>query len=240
MHDDPPGARFARRRRARRPSPNRAPPARTFTLPSSLPSSCSVTPGAAPHARRRPLEGPCGAQRVAVLLQTSHRVRRSFPDTHAGGREGDAARSPSLRAAAWRPAPVLSASAPAWTSDRVGVAPQQLDRRPRAHLDAVDLAVADPGASGSGSSAMRGSSSCERPSTSTAAARQVEEQPRQAEARRRVIAARKLRGQRGGLSLALAPPGRVAQLARAPRLHRGGRPFESGRAHPPPRDPLRR
>ena len=26
--------------------------------------------------------------------------------------------------------------------------------------------------------------------------------------------------------------GRVAQLARAPRLHRGGRPFESGRAHP--------
>src|SRR5437879_5128912 len=29
------------------------------------------------------------------------------------------------------------------------------------------------------------------------------------------------------------PPdqGRVAQLARAPRLHRGGRPFESGRAH---------
>src|SRR5207302_5363498 len=27
-------------------------------------------------------------------------------------------------------------------------------------------------------------------------------------------------------------PGRVAQLVRAPRLHRGGRPFESGRAHP--------
>src|SRR5437660_474382 len=41
-----------------------------------------------------------------------------------------------------------------------------------------------------------------------------------------------------GASAALASPcvpfltGRVAQLARAPRLHRGGRPFESGRAHP--------
>src|SRR3954453_15488449 len=31
-------------------------------------------------------------------------------------------------------------------------------------------------------------------------------------------------------SLAVAQ-GRVAQPARAPRLHRGGRPFESGRAH---------
>ena len=30
------------------------------------------------------------------------------------------------------------------------------------------------------------------------------------------------------------PPGRVAQLVRAPRLHRGGRPFESGRAHRSP------
>src|SRR5437764_9163582 len=36
----------------------------------------------------------------------------------------------------------------------------------------------------------------------------------------------------GGRSLALSShPGRVAQPARAPRLHRGGRPFESGRAH---------
>ena len=32
-------------------------------------------------------------------------------------------------------------------------------------------------------------------------------------------------------SLELPDAGRVAQLARAPRLHRGGRPFESGRAH---------
>ena len=35
---------------------------------------------------------------------------------------------------------------------------------------------------------------------------------------------------RDGISLWF-DPGRVAQLARAPRLHRGGRPFESGRAH---------
>ena len=34
-----------------------------------------------------------------------------------------------------------------------------------------------------------------------------------------------------GASNLKIPPGRVAQLARAPRLHRGGRPFESGRAH---------
>ncbi len=33
------------------------------------------------------------------------------------------------------------------------------------------------------------------------------------------------------LALMANRPGRVAQLARAPRLHRGGRPFESGRAH---------
>ncbi len=32
--------------------------------------------------------------------------------------------------------------------------------------------------------------------------------------------------------------GRVAQLARAPRLHRGGRPFESGRAHSVGRRPF--
>jgi hypothetical protein len=34
-----------------------------------------------------------------------------------------------------------------------------------------------------------------------------------------------------GVAHPRSAPGRVAQLARAPRLHRGGRPFESGRAH---------
>src|SRR4029077_17340294 len=60
----------------------------------------------------------------------------------------------------------------------------------------------------------------------------------------RTISASHFRVDRAPCVLALnLPLGRVAQLARAPRLHRGGRPFESGRAHPtsaddrPPRSP---
>ena len=49
-----------------------------------------------------------------------------------------------------------------------------------------------------------------------------------------------VRATRGSGPASLRVRGRVAQLARAPRLHRGGRPFESGRAHcdlHPARDP---
>ena len=124
------------------------------------------------------------------------------------------------------------------TCTESGVSPQQLDRRPRAHAHALHRCRSGPRARRSCCAAIRGSSTCA--SASTRRPRPREREPR-IFGRRSARTSRQL-AQRGvaassPLACSLPHAGRVAQLVRAPRLHRGGRPFESGRAHPPHRSP---
>ena len=210
----------------------------TCTCPPSLPSSCTSNPRRQRRCTSAALDAaPALRARLPCLLQA--RVGQLQRARAARSRRVDVMRSASaaLPRAASAACAGLMLRAPALTSTESALPHSSLTAGHALTLTLSHGPVA-PDARGD---PARGDPRQQQLGQHEHAAADAPAATRAAPIRRGRIRARTLQASHGlgerlrPASLRSPDRGRVAQLARAPRLHRGGRPFESGRAHHSPR-----